>query len=121
MRRLCIAALLVVLTACGPSAPAAAPLPPALAPRTPVPTLDPTTEANAQWKTLIGVATSNGIFDTPLGMAVDARGVLYVADASQNRLVAINSTNGQLLGTIGSAGNGPLLFQAPVGVAVDSQ
>src|SRR5215469_15620140 len=104
MRGLLIAAI-VVLSACGPTSPPAAP---AVPKTTPVPTLDRAAEANAQWKTLIGEATAPGVFGTPLGMAVDSRGVLYVADASQNRLVAISSADGKVLGTIGSFGNGPL-------------
>jgi len=114
---------LLALTACGPGAPAQStpqPAQPAAVQRTAVPTLDRASEAVAQWKTLVGVATVAAIFDAPLGLAVDSHGTLYVADASQNRLVVIDSSTGQVLGTIGAFGSGPLEFQAPTAVAVDS-
>jgi DNA-binding beta-propeller fold protein YncE len=113
----------LAVTACGPGSPAqsaAKPAPPSGAQRTAVPTLDPATEASAQWKTLVGVATVAAIFDAPLGLAVDSHGTLYVADASQNRLVVVDTSSGQVLGTIGSFGAGPLEFQAPTAVALDS-
>ena len=90
-------------------------------PRTPVPTLDPSTEASAAWKTLVGVATVPNIFETPVGLAVDSLGVLYVADVTQHRLLRFNSVNGQFEGALGSPGTGPLQFQAPMGLAIDSQ
>ena len=122
--RVALLVLVLALAACGPAAPSQATRPPAAAAgaaRTAVPTLDPATEANAQWKTLVGVATVPGIFDAPLGLAVDSRGVLYVADASQNRLVVIDTSTGQVLGAIGAFGAGPLQFQAPTAVAVDTK
>jgi tripartite motif-containing protein 71 len=117
------ALVLMMLNACGPAAPPQAtskPTAAGLAQRTAVPTLDVASEASAQWKTLIGVTTVAGIFDTPLGLAVDSQGALYVADASQNRLVKVDTSNGQVLAAVGSFGGGPLQFQAPTAVAVDS-
>ena len=94
---------------------------PTAAARAPVPTLDPSTEANASWKTLVGVATVPNIFDAPVGLAVDSQGVLYVSDVTQHRLLRFDSVTGRFAGILGSPGTGALQFQAPMGLAIDGQ
>jgi len=116
----------VVAVGCGQAAPqSGSATKPAVgvtaAPRAPVPTLDPVTEANASWKTLVGVATLPNIFDAPVGVAVDSLGVLYVSDVTQHRLLRFDSVTGRFEGMLGSAGTGQLQFQAPMGLAIDSQ
>src|SRR5690242_18431830 len=96
-RGLVVVMTFLALTGCSPGAPAqsaAKPAASAAAQRTAVPTLDPATEASAQWKTLVGVATVAAIFDAPLALGVDSHGTLYVADASQNRLVVVDASSG---------------------------
>src|SRR5712692_5941916 len=130
--RVIVAALLLFSFGCGqPSTPPPTPIatskPASTAPaptapvRTPVPTLDVATEANAQWKTLVGVKTIPDIFEAPVGVAVDSVGVLYVTDVTQHRLLRFNSANGQFQGVMGSPGTGPLQFQAPMGIAIDKE
>lgn len=65
-------------------------------------------------------------FDTPLGLAIDGAGVLYVADSANHRIrkVATDGLVSTLSGTgVAGLGNGPGVsaqFTNPVGIAVDS-
>ncbi len=64
--------------------------------------------------------SANGQFDRPAGIATDAAGNVYVADAGNNRIQRF-TTNGALLGVWGSAGSGDGQFQDEMtGIAVDS-
>ncbi len=56
----------------------------------------------------------------PEGVAVDARGHVYVADWGSSRILELSS-NGDLLGELGGPGTAAGQFDAPEGLAVDSQ
>ena len=51
-------------------------------------------------------------FDTPQGVAVDARGKIYVAD-SRNHRIQIFDVNGKVLTTFGSEGTDAGQFKFP--------
>ncbi len=53
----------------------------------------------------------------PMSVAVDARGVIYVADAGRHRVLALGRS-GQLLGSVGAEGRGPGSLRGPSGVCV---
>jgi DNA-binding beta-propeller fold protein YncE len=59
-----------------------------------------------------------GHLDTPQGVAVDAEGHVYVADASTNTIKEY-SADGSFLTFIGREGSGPGQLDSPNGVAVD--
>jgi uncharacterized protein (TIGR03663 family) len=61
-----------------------------------------------------------GQLDQPHGLAVDAKGNIYVSDSSLHR-VTVFGPDGALLRTIGEFGSGPGQFNEPHGVAVDAQ
>lgn len=61
---------------------------------------------------------SDGQFQSPGGVAVDASGNVYVADTGNNRIQKFSSA-GTWLVSWGGRGTGPGLFSAPDGVAVD--
>src|SRR3954451_9058512 len=63
-----------------------------------------------------GVA--GGEFNTPGGVAVDARGEVFVS-ARLNHRVQRFSAAGRFLGAWGAPGSGPGQFNDPYGVAVD--
>jgi DNA-binding beta-propeller fold protein YncE len=56
----------------------------------------------------------------PNGFAVDASGIIYVADGGDNTIKKLSPT-GQLLATWGKTGSAPGEFNSPHGVAVDAQ
>jgi streptogramin lyase len=56
----------------------------------------------------------------PVGVAV-YQNELYVCDFAKQRVEVLDRTNGTLLRTIGSAGQGPGQFIRPLGIAVDEQ
>lgn len=60
-----------------------------------------------------------GYFKGPLGVAVDANGNIFVADQGNNRIQKFDS-NGNLVTTWGSNGQGPGQFSWVNGVAVDT-
>ncbi|MCL4555038.1 MAG: cell wall-binding repeat-containing protein [Actinobacteria bacterium] len=60
---------------------------------------------------------THGAFSWPLGMAVDASGDLFVADAENHRILKLSPT-GSVLQAWGSRGSSPGQFQRPEGVAV---
>jgi uncharacterized protein (TIGR03663 family) len=59
-----------------------------------------------------------GQFTEPRGLAVDARGNLYVAD-SKNSRIQVFDANGRFVRSLGSAGSGDGQLKEPCGVAVD--
>jgi uncharacterized protein (TIGR03437 family) len=66
-------------------------------------------------------------FNNPNGIAIDSKGVLYVADTANNRIRTITNGNVTTIagtGTAGSTGNGSAatsaLLSSPGGVSVDS-
>jgi uncharacterized protein (TIGR03663 family) len=61
-----------------------------------------------------------GQLDQPHGLAVDAKGNVYVSDSGLNR-VTVFGPDGALIRTIGEFGAGPGQFNEPHGVAVDAQ
>jgi DNA-binding beta-propeller fold protein YncE len=56
----------------------------------------------------------------PFGLAVDASGIIYVADAGDNTIKKLSPT-GQLLATWGKTGSAPGELSWPQGVAIDTQ
>jgi uncharacterized protein (TIGR03663 family) len=62
--------------------------------------------------------SSNGQFNDPKNLAVDAQGQVYVID-TRNHRVQVFGADGQFLRMWGSQGNGPGQFQEPWGIAVD--
>lgn len=61
----------------------------------------------------------DGQFDDPLGVAVDQKGVVYVADSGNSRIEKFSNT-GTFIGSIGPNVPGGTNLQVPVGVAVDN-
>ncbi len=61
-----------------------------------------------------------GTFRSPVGVAVDHRGFLYVADTMNHRVQVFNRL-GRFVRTFGEHGNAPGQFSRPKGIAVDSQ
>jgi DNA-binding beta-propeller fold protein YncE len=60
-------------------------------------------------------------FGAPQGIAVDALGRMYVADAYQGQIRVIDRGNGAVIGSIGAFGDGPGEMRVPVGIAIDRQ
>lgn len=58
-------------------------------------------------------------FDAPMGIAVDRRDRIWIADTGNDRLVALDE-DGKLLMTVGSRGLGSGRFRSPRDVACDS-
>ncbi len=67
-----------------------------------------------------GLGSEPGHFDGPRGIALDRSGVVYVADAGNDRVQAFSSS-GNLLRSYGESGSGPGQLDGPTGVAVDSK
>ena len=63
--------------------------------------------------------SGDGQFDTPVGVAVDASGNVWVADYGNNRIQKFDSS-GSFLSKWGSYGTGDGQFDSPIGVAVDA-
>src|SRR5216683_627532 len=85
--------------------------------------LSPTGQLLAEWHlfnpfqshpTFIGNVTG------PFGLAIDAQGTIYVADAGDNTIKKLSPT-GQLLATWGRTGSAPGELSWPEGVAIDAQ
>jgi DNA-binding beta-propeller fold protein YncE len=66
-----------------------------------------------------GFGTGDGEFDSPVGIAVDANGTVFVVDFRSSR-VQVFGSDGTFLTKFGSAGSGDGQFQQPAFVAVDS-
>ncbi|MCK6479518.1 MAG: hypothetical protein L6R43_05025 [Planctomycetes bacterium] len=64
----------------------------------------------------IGGPGTDAVFERPMGMALDAAGVLWVADAS-HFLLRFDPATGRLLGKVGGPGDGPGRLRWPTGVA----
>jgi DNA-binding beta-propeller fold protein YncE len=60
-----------------------------------------------------------GQFRNPNGIALDAKGNVYVTDSENQRIQKLSPT-GQPLASWGTAGTGPGQFRIPHGIAVDS-
>jgi DNA-binding beta-propeller fold protein YncE len=58
-------------------------------------------------------------FGAPQGIAVDALGRMYVADAYQGLVRVIDRGNGAVLGSIGAFGDGPGEMRVPVDLVID--
>src|ERR1039458_5373592 len=69
----------------------------------------------AQWG---GKGMENGQFDSPVGVAVDGLGNVFVSDSGNNRVQKFSS-NGKFLLKWGSKGEGDGQFLRPAGLAVD--
>jgi serine/threonine-protein kinase len=78
------------------------------------------TNAAGEWWVFGGPGSGPGQFQSPSGIAVDAVGNMYVADAGHNRVQKLSPT-GQPLAQWGQEGSGPGEFHDPSGVAVDRQ
>lgn len=68
-----------------------------------------------KWGTL---GHANGQFDKPWGIDVDSSGLVYVADAGNNR-IQVFTNNGIFINTWGSPGSGDGQFEIPTGIDVD--
>ncbi|MGH7503434.1 MAG: hypothetical protein ACREL7_17030 [Longimicrobiales bacterium] len=64
------------------------------------------------------VSLESELLGQPTDLEVDGSGLLWVADAANKRVVAIGE-DGEVARTIGSEGEGPGEFQAPVTIAVN--
>ena len=85
--------------------------------------LSPTGQLLAEWhvfNTFQSHPTFIGNVTGPYGLAVDASGTIYVADAGDNTIKKLSPT-GQLLATWGKTGSAPGELSWPEGVAVDAQ
>jgi DNA-binding beta-propeller fold protein YncE len=61
-----------------------------------------------------------GQLNRPAGLVVDSHDTVLVSDTLNNRIVRF-STEGEVLGTFGSAGSGPGEFNMPWGIGVDRE
>ncbi len=78
--------------------------------------------ASAGAQTFSAFGTSGGgpgQMDDPLGVAVDQKGVVYVADSGNSRIDKFSNT-GAFIGTVGPTIPGGTDLQVPTGVAVDN-
>jgi DNA-binding beta-propeller fold protein YncE len=85
--------------------------------------LSPTGQLLAEWhvfNTFQSQPSFLGNVTGPFGLAVDASGIIYVADAGDNTIKKLSAT-GQLLATWGKTGSAPGELSWPQGVAVDTQ
>ncbi len=85
--------------------------------------LSPTGQLLAEWhvfNTFQSQPSFSGNVTGPFGLAVDASGIIYVADAGDNTIKKLSPT-GQLLATWGKTGSAPGELSWPQGVAVDTQ
>ncbi len=86
--------------------------------------LSPTGQLLAEWHVFntfqIHSSSQFGNITGPYGLAVDASGIIYVADAGDNTIKKLSPT-GQLLATWGKTGSAPGELSWPQGVAVDAQ
>ncbi len=78
------------------------------------------------WTTLGGTAHSGRLDEvtrlkSPAGIAVDARGRVYVADQGNSRIVRMDDMSGSGWTAFGSFGSGTNQFINPAGIAVDAQ
>ena len=71
------------------------------------------------WQTIGAQGGGIAQFHFPKEVAVDASGHIYVADASNNRIVRMDDMSGANWTSLGSYGNGANQFSNPFGVAVD--
>ncbi|MFZ2053433.1 MAG: PEGA domain-containing protein [Candidatus Aminicenantales bacterium] len=55
----------------------------------------------------------------PTGIALDGSGAIYVCDTGNNRVVKLNN-NGEVIGSLGSKGEGAGQLLRPTGIAVDN-
>lgn len=59
-------------------------------------------------------------FRTPVALAKDSSGNLYMADMGNHRIVKMDSS-GKILGAFGSLGHSPGEFNMPFGIAIDRE
>ena len=59
------------------------------------------------------------VLKSPAGVAVAPHGTVVVADTGRHRVVFFDGRRHQVIGEMGRAGDGPMAFDAPKGVAVD--
>ena len=64
----------------------------------------------------LGGPGTGAVFERPIGIAVDAAGVLWAADTA-HRLFRIDPATGRVLGTVGEEGGGAGALRWPSGVA----
>jgi hypothetical protein len=76
-----------------------------------------TLRMTVRWEVTEGMHDSADSLGTLSGIAMDARGVVYVSDASDGRIWVFDSL-GRSQRAIGRKGNGPGEFQAPTGIAI---
>ncbi len=62
-----------------------------------------------------GIGSEPGLLNTPQGMALDAKGHVWVADTGNHRIQEFDS-NGKLASVVGKRGSGPLEFLSPTGI-----
>lgn len=63
--------------------------------------------------------SGSGQFNAPYGIVFDNAGVLYVADSGNNRIVRVDTANGNAFTSFGTVGNGNDNFRGPRDVWLD--
>ena len=74
----------------------------------------------AGWTTFGSYGGGINQFYAPTGIAVDAKGRIYIADQLNHRIVRINNMTGAGWTTFGTQGSDTNQFALPYGIAVDS-
>uniref|UniRef100_A0A1X7UW25 RING-type domain-containing protein n=2 Tax=Amphimedon queenslandica TaxID=400682 RepID=A0A1X7UW25_AMPQE len=63
--------------------------------------------------------SANGQFQSPHDLAVDSRGLVYVADYGNHRIQKFSS-DGKFVGQFGTKGSGPGQLNGPMGITIDT-
>lgn len=61
----------------------------------------------------------HGVFNSPMGIAIDSESNIYVTDSTRNVTIMLDS-NGQYLAEWGSQGSGDYQFQRPTGIGINA-
>ncbi|MCL5055170.1 MAG: hypothetical protein M1169_04405, partial [Firmicutes bacterium] len=70
------------------------------------------------WKAYGHPGGGIGEFNDPRGIALDAKGRIYIADFGNNRIVRIDNMNGRNWVSFGTHGSGIGEFAGPISIAI---